>query len=282
MNTPFWFDEEFENICRFGVRAKETLFAKQSEFQRIEIFDTAGFGRVLALDGLFMTSERDEYLYHELLVHPVLTTAPRIERVLVIGGGDGGTVREVLSYPDVKEVVMVEIDGMVVEACKTHLSSIGTAWEDPRLEVIIGDGLEFVKDPGVSPFDVILLDHSDPVGPAEGLFDERFYRDCKACLKPDGIFCLQSESSVLQVETFAEIQKTLHRIYKGVHPYFGSVPIYASGAWTWTYASDVCDPFNIDETRAAFQEARCRKYNRDIHRGAFAVPNELKPILKSE
>ena len=272
----FWFDEVFRNICRFGVNAKETLFSKRSEYQLVEVMDTDGFGRVLTLDGLFMTSERDEYLYHELIVHPVLTTAPAIGRVLVIGGGDGGTVREVLSYPEVQKVVMVEIDSMVVEVSKQFLASIGTAWDDPRLEVIIGDGLEFVKHGDTEPFDVILLDHSDPVGPAEGLFDETFYRDCKRRLSPTGVFCLQSESPLFQTETFMEIQTALGRCFERVHPYLGSVPIYASGAWSWTYASDRVDPLAIDEKRVSFQEQRCRKYNRDIHIGAFAIPNDIK------
>ena len=277
----FWFDEEFDDICRFGVRTRETLFAKQSDFQLVEILDTDGFGRVLALDKIFMTSERDEYLYHEMIVHPPLTTAPSIRRVLVIGGGDGGTVREVLSFPEVEEVVMVEIDGVVVEACKEFLGSIGTAWDDPRLKLIIGDGLEFVAREDVAPFDVILLDHSDPVGPAKGLFNEGFYRNCKRRLSPSGVFCLQSESPVLQRETFLEIETTLARIFKQVHPYFGAVPLYASGAWSWTLATDSVDPFEIQEARVVLQEKRCRYYNRDIHRAAFAVPNELKKVLSS-
>ncbi len=277
----FWFDEEFNDICRFGVHAERKLFSERSEFQLVEIFETKGFGRVLTLDGLFMASNLDEHFYHEMLVHPVLTTAPAIRRVLVIGGGDGGTVREVLTYPEVEEVVMVEIDRVVVEACQKYLGTIGTAWDDPRLELIIGDGLEYVSREDLPPFDAILLDHSDPVGPAEGLFNEAFYRNCKRRLSPSGVFCLQSESPVLQTETFMEIQRTLARIYEGVHPYFGSVPIYASGAWSWTFASDRVDPARIDEKRAALQEERCKKYNREIHLGAFAVPNDLKKLLEA-
>ena len=277
---PFWLDEEFENICRFGLRVKQTLFSMQSDYQKVEVIETEGFGRALVIDGLFMMSERDEHLYHEMLVHPVLTTAPSIENVMVIGGGDGGTIREVLSYPQVRKVTMVEIDSVVVEASKRYLEKIGAPWGDPRLELIIADGLDYVKSGEPGTMDVILMDHSDPVGPAEGLFDAAFYRDCRRLLRPGGAFCLQSESPLLQRDLFLEIYRELKKLYSGVYPYFGAVPLYGTGSWSWTAASDAINPSCPIEARAALQEDRCRYYNRDIHRGAFALPNDLKLLIK--
>ncbi len=276
---PFWYDEIFEDTCRFGLRVEKQLFYGRSEYQTVEIFETSGFGRVLLIDSLYMTSERDEHLYHEMLVNPVMTVAPAIKDVLVIGGGDGGTVREVLSYQGVERVTLVEIDGMVVEACKKYLGSIGSAWDDPRLEIKIADGIDYVKNAAAGSVDVILLDHSDPVGPAEGLFNQYFYDACKRLLRKGGVFCLQSESPQLQEKTFFEIITTLKKVFGKVHPYFGTVPIYATGAWSWTFASDEADPMQFDTDRMAMAEARCKYYNRDIHRGAFALPNRLKKII---
>jgi spermidine synthase len=275
----FWYDEEFKDICRFGLKAREYLFQSRSEFQKIDILDTEFFGRVLAIDNIFMTSEFDEYLYHEMLVHPALTTAPCIERILVIGGGDGGTVREVLTYPQVKEVTMVEIDPLVVEASKKFLGNIGSAWDDPRLEVKFQDGIDYAINEDVEPYDIILLDGCDPVGPAKGLFTQAFYRGCKRLLKEDGVFALQSESPLLQREVFIEIGRTLAPIFRRVYPYFGTVPLYATGNWSWTYATETINPMAIGKKRVTLQEKRCKYYNRDIHRGAFAIPNNLRHIF---
>jgi spermidine synthase len=274
----FWYDEIFEEGSRFGVKADKALFQGQSDFQQIDVLETEALGRVLAIDHLFMTSEKDEHFYHEMLVHPALVTAPSIKRVLVIGGGDGGTVREVLSYPEVKQVVMVEIDAKVIEVSKRHLAAIGTSWNDPRLEVIIGDGIDFAINAEVSPFDVVLLDGSDPVGPAKGLFTEGFYRGCARLLADGGVFALQSESPIWHQEVLVEIGRTLQRVFKRAYPYFGPVPSYPSGSWSWTYATFTVDPFAISQERAARQEGRCKYYNRDIHRGAFAIPNYLKRL----
>ena len=271
-----WYYEQFENHTRLGMQVRRRLVSEQSEFQKIELFEAERYGRVLALDGVYQTSELDEHYYHEMLVHPAMTSAPRIRRALVIGGGDGGTAREVLKHPEVEQCVMVEIDARVVEACKTHLPTIGTAWDDPRLSVRIGDGIAFVKESDVEPFDVIFLDGSDPIGPSTGLYDEAFYSGCARVLAPDGIFALQSESPFLMRDIFLQIQETLGRVFPRVDPYFGPAPIYGCGVWSWTCASRGVDPTAVVDARAERIEAQSRYYNRDIHRGAFAVPNDLR------
>jgi spermidine synthase len=281
MKKDFWYDEVFDEKSRLGLKAREVVWEGRSELQKIDVIDTMAFGRVLAIDEIFMTSETDEHFYHEMMVHPALTSAPRLDRILVIGGGDGGTVREVMSYPEVGGVTMVEIDAKVVEVCKEHLRTSGRAWDDPRLEVRIGDGIDFALNADVPPFDVILLDGCDPVGPAKGLFTAEFYRGVARLLEEDGVFALQSESPILQRDVFLEIGRTLGSIFERVHPYFGPVPIYASGSWSWTFCSAAVDPLAFDEDRVSRQEARCKYYNREIHRAAFALPNDLKGIFRS-
>jgi len=275
-----WYEETFDDQIRLGLRVKETLFAGQSPYQRVEVLDTARFGRVLVLDNVFMTSEYDEFLYHELLVHPALTTAPRINRVLVIGGGDGGTVREVLRHPEVHTCVMIELDRMVVEVSKEHLPSIGTAWDDPRLEVRFIDGIEYVKESDDEKFDVVLLDGTDPVGPGAVLFDETFYAGCKRMLAPDGVMALQSESPLLMMDIFVETQHKLRRLFSEVHPYMGPVPLYATGTWSWTWCSDTGEPLRALPERQAPVVEGSKAYNEEIHRAAFALPNYVRRALK--
>ncbi len=275
-----WFTEEFHNRFRVGVKVDQTVYSAQSEFQKIDIFDTPHFGRTLALDGIFMTSIGDEFYYHEMIAHPALVTAPKIDRVLIIGGGDGGTAREVLRHKEVKEVVLAEIDGMVVEACKKFMPEIGAgAWEDPRFKEAIGDGIKYVAEAKEGSFDVILLDGSDPVGPAEGLFGLDFYKNVKRVLAPDGVFALQSESPVVFEKLFFDTQKALRGVFEQVHPYFGSVPLYGAGMWTWTYCTKDTNPLEMYESRVIAAEKHAKYYNRDIHCGSFAVPSFVKNRL---
>jgi spermidine synthase len=274
-----WYDEIFQDRIRFGLKVREHLYSALSPFQKIEVIDTEPFGRTLVLDGVFMTSEADEFYYHEMLVHPALTTTPRIARVLVIGGGDGGTVREVCRHPEVERIVMVEIDRMVVEACREHLPAIGTAWDDPRLEILFEDGVRYVRETDVEPFDVILIDGNDPAGPAEGLFDEAFYRGCERLLAPDGVLALQSESPVLFGDVFAQIISVTRRVFGRAHPYLGSVPLYSAGMWTWTYATRSIDPMDLVDERIERIENETRYYNREIHHAAFALPNNIIRLI---
>lgn len=274
-----WYDEVFEDSLRCGLKVKRTLFSEQSAFQRVEIVETELLGKALALDGLWMTSERDEKYYHELLVHPVMTTAPRIRRVLIIGGGDGGTAREVLRYSQVEHVDMVEIDGMVVQACQQFLPEIGSAWDDPRLNVVIDDGIKWSRRTDLEPYDVIIVDGSDPVGPAVGLFDLAFYQGCQNLLAKDGVFVTQSESPMLFRDVHLDMIGVMKKTFKNVHPYYGTVMIYPGGAWSWTYASNSVSPLDIIAERAAFVGEFTEIYNEDIHRGAFAVPNHIRRAL---
>lgn len=276
-----WFTETFNDNVRFSLKVTRTLHVSQSRFQTIEMFETPGMGKTLVLDGILQTSEGDEFCYHEMIAHPALCTAAATERVLVIGGGDGGTAREVLRHPGVGTCVMVEIDPEVIAVCKEHIPHFG-AWDDPRLELIVGDGIKYTRDAPADSFDVVLLDGSDPVGPSEGLFNREFYASVKRCLKPGGVFALQSETPMLMPKLFAQIQASLAEHFPIVRPYFGPVLIYGASQWSWTFASDSADPMAIVEDRAAAIEDTCRWYNRDIHRGAFAVPSDLARRLRDQ
>ena len=275
-----WYDETFHDHTRLGLRVKETLFSGRSAYQEVEVVDTVGFGRVLIIDKVFMTSEYDEFLYHEMLTQPALSTAPSIARVLVIGGGDGGTVREVLRHPDVQECVMIEIDEMVVNASKEYLPGIGTAWDDPRLDLRFIDGIEYVKESTDENYDVILLDGTDPVGPGAVLFDESFYAGCKRMLAPAGVMALQSESPLLMMDLFVETQHKLRKLFSEVHPYLGPVPLYGTGTWSWTWCSDTGEPLRaIRERQEAIVEGS-KAYNEELHQAIFALPNYVKRALK--
>ena len=275
-----WYDETLDDHTRLGLRVKETLFSGQSAYQQIEVIDTVGFGRVLIIDKVFMTSEYDEFLYHEMLAQPALCSAPSIKRVLVIGGGDGGTVREVLRHPDVRECVMIEIDEMVVNVSKEYLPGIGTAWNDPRLNLRFIDGHEYVKRSNDEKYDVILLDGTDPVGPGAVLFDESFYAGCKRMLTPEGVIGLQSESPLLMMDLFVEAQHRLRRLFSEVHPYLGPVPLYGTGTWSWTWCSDTGEPLRAIRERQESIVEGSKAYNEELHQAIFALPNYVKRALK--
>ncbi|MBN1944427.1 MAG: polyamine aminopropyltransferase [Bradymonadales bacterium] len=274
-----WYDEEHAGISRIGLKVERTLFMGQSPYQKIAIVETAALGRALLLDDTWMAAEGEERIYHEMIVHPALTTAPRICRVLVIGGGDGGTVREVLRYPEVERVDQVEIDEMVVQASQEYLPSIGTAWNDPRLNVLIGDGIVFVRDAPAASYEVILVDSSDPVGPAKGLFSESFYRDCHRLLVENGVLVVQSESPFAMRREHLNILLTLKAVFSEVHPYYGPVSIYPGGFWSWAYAPRGVDWRQPLSERMLAIEAESEYYNRTIHMAAFAQPNCVQRAL---
>jgi spermidine synthase len=257
---------------RFQLRA--FLWEGRSAYQHVEIVDTVAFGRALILDDALQTTEADEYLYHEPLVQIPLLAHPNPRRVLIVGGGDGGALRHVLMHETVEKAVQVEIDGLVVTACREWLPSLaGGAFEHPRAELIIGDGLAYMRDVS-EPFDVILVDSTDPVGPAEGLISEEFYRLAFEALSDDGIFAMQTGSPLLMRDELEAAAERMRRVFPIVSTYLGHVPSYPGVLWSWTAGSKALDPSVPRRT----PPPGLRFYTPDVHRGAFALP----PYLASD
>lgn len=277
-------DMKYSELSKDGfgccMTVKETLFSGQSEFQKIDIFDTESMGRVLTIDGLMMTTERDEYFYHEMIAHIPMINHKNPESVLVIGGGDGGTIREVLKHDTVKKVVLCEIDGMVVDACKKYLPTIGCELDNPKVEIRIEDAIEFIKDKKAQ-YDVILIDSTDPLGPGEGLFTEEFYTNVKEALKEGGIMTSQSESPFINQEEIKKIYPLLRKVFPIVDTFSGPIPSYPGGYWCWSFCSKDVEPLSyIDEQRAEKVSKQCKIYNKDYHLARFALPNFLKELTK--
>ena len=279
-----WFTERDENVA-FSLRYKgETLFKEQSNFQKVEIIDTYAYGKVLTLDGLVMCSENDEYVYHEMITHPAMLTHPNPKNVLVIGGGDGGTVRELVKHPSLDKVTMVEIDEAVVRASKLHLPTMSCAFNNEKLELIIGDGIEYLEKVESETFDVIIIDNSDPVGPSEGIFTEAFYKNAHRALRQDGILVGQSESPRFNTAVFSEIYKMLKGLFHrdAVRCMIGYVPTYPSGMWSWYFCSkDGRSPFSVELEKIEQFEAQheLNYYNAAMHSAGFALPNFAKKLL---
>jgi spermidine synthase len=280
-----WFTDKDEDQALSLRFTGEVFFDVQSPFQRVRILESNKYGKMLALDDMVMTTEKDEFHYHEMISHPALFTLGNAKNVLVIGGGDGGTVREVLRHPSVEKVTMVEIDGAVIDACKEHLPAIAASFDHPKLELIVDDGIEFLKNASAGAYDLIIVDGSDPVGPAEGLFSVSFYTNCYNALKENGILVAQGESPKFNEKAFAELNHTLQDIFgrdnAPVSLFF--VPTYPTGMWSFQYGlKNIAHPKSLDKAEsidAFVAQEGLRYYNSDIHTGSFATPNFVKQLL---
>lgn len=266
---------------QFDVR--DVLFENRTKHQHLIIFESSSFGRVMALDGAIQTTERDEFIYHEMLAHVPLFAHPMPRDVLIIGGGDGGLLREVLRHPAVERTVMVEIDGAVVELCKRWLPNHSRgAFEDPRAEIVIGDGIEFVAQTD-RRFDVVLSDSTDPAGPAEVLFSQRFYEGVKRCLKTGGIFAAQNGSPFLQQDEVTTTRQRLAPYFTDRSFFTAAVPTYIGGVMTLAWASEDASlrqvPLAIVEERYRASGMQTHYYNPAIHIAAFALPQYLVNAL---
>lgn len=263
-----------------AIKQKEILFSDKSPFQKVEIFESdSDLGRVLTLDDLMMTTEGDEFFYHEMITHIPMMTHKCPKTVLVIGGGDGGTVREVLKHDTVEKVVLCEIDGMVIDACKKYLPTIACELDNPKCEILVEDAIEYMKDKK-DMFDIVLIDSTDPMGPGEGLFTDEFYTNVKNSLKKGGIMVAQSESPFAQKESVQKMYKQLKKVFPICSTYTSNIPTYPGGYWAWAYCSVDVEPLSyIDEERCEKITKTCKVYNRDYHMARFALPNFLKELV---
>lgn len=278
------YNEFYNNRTGLTVGIEGLLFSEETPYQKVEVYKTDTWGNLMTIDGMVMLSEKDEFVYHEMLSHVGMFAHPKPERVLIVGGGDGGTAREVLRHPSVTTVDMVEIDEAVVRASREFLPEVGD-WENPKLNVRIEDGIEFVKNIR-EPYDVIIIDGSDPVGPAEGLFEGEFMQACYDGLADEGVLTAQTESPWIPEyhPSMEKVFSALDDIYPVSRMYLAYIPLYPAGMWSFSFASKGIDPLEESVLQRAkegisqFDEA-LKYYNPEIHSGAFALPNFVSDII---
>ena len=277
-----WIDE-YHKGSRFGLNGK-ILIKKTSKYQEIIVIENEYYGKALMLDGCWMTSLKDEKYYHECLVHPALSSIDEKSNVLIIGGGDGGTVRECVKYSQISKIDLVEIDEEVIKISKKFLKEIaGEAWNDKRLKIHIDDGVKWVKKTKDNFYDVIFIDCSDPSEFSNLLFSNSFYKECKRILAPRGILATQSESPESFKNIHINILKSLKNLFKVSETMYSFVPIYPSGIWSWTFASSEylsSSKQNYDEVVKI--EKGCEIWNLNFQNAAFKMmPNKIVKELDS-
>lgn len=275
-----FYKEITPNGYGIAIKKKSTLFSEQSEFQKVEIIESdSTLGKFLTLDDLMMCTEGDEFYYHEMISHIPMMHHKAPKSVLVIGGGDGGTIREVLKHKTVEKVVLCEIDGMVIDACKKYLPTMACELDNPKVEIKVEDAIEFIKDKN-DEYDIILIDSTDPMGPGEGLFTEEFYTNAKKSLKEGGILCAQSESPVAQKDAIEKMYKLLKKVFPITSTFTSPIPTYPGGYWAWAFCSEEVEPLSYyAEDREEDIVKTCKIYNKDYHYARFALPNYLKELV---
>lgn len=274
-----WFTEKQTENISISCRVERTLHVERSKFQDIALLETPQFGRMLVLDNAIQTTIEDEFIYHEMIAHVPLFTHPNPQKVAVIGGGDGGAIREIIKHPSVEKAYLVEIDEKVIEVSKKYLPEISCALEDERAEVLVEDGIKFIKE-HKGEFDVIMVDSTDPVGPAVGLFTKEFYQSIFDALKEDGLFVAQTESPFFNKAFITRVFKDINSIFPIAKPYLYSVPTYPSGLWSFTMGSKKYDPLNIPSGRII--DLDTKYYCDEIHKAAFALPRFVKRLVEQE
>jgi spermidine synthase len=280
ISVELWYSEKHTEFVKLSIKIRKHLYGEQSEFQRIDVFDSHEFGRFLTLDGVMMMTEKDEFAYHEMMVHVPMAVNPAIKDVLIIGAGDGGIVRELAKYPTIAKMDMVEIDPEVVAVCREFLPHTASSMDDDRLNIYYQDGLKFIRR-AQDAYDLIIVDSTDPFGPGEGLFTKEFYGNCFNALRADGIFVNQLGSPY-----YANDAAALRRAYgklKGAFPiaaaYQAHIPTYPSGHWLFGYGSKELGP--VDGLTADWNDLniKTKYYNTQLHRGAFALPTYVREML---
>lgn len=276
-----WYTEHHTENVHFSIKVDKPLYSGQSEFQRIDVFNSKEFGNFFTLDGFIMVTEKDEFIYHDMIVHVPMATNPKIKNVLVIGAGDGGTIRELTRYSTIEKIDMVEIDKMVVDVCREYFPQTACKLDDPRVRLYFEDGLKFVRSKE-NTYDLIIVDSTDPFGPGEGLFTREFYGNCSKALKADGILVNQHESPYYEDDA-----KAMQRAHKRIREFFpvcrvyqAHIPTYPSGHWLFGFASKTYDPLtDLDEQAWNSLGLKTKYYNTAIHKGSFALPNYVLDLL---
>lgn len=273
-DTPeIWFTEKHTKNCGITFKVDKTLYSGRSKYQRIDIIETPEYGKVMLLDGLIMLTEADEFVYHEMITQIPLFTHKNPKSYLVIGGGDGGVVSRVALHPEIERITEVEIDEDVVNVSKQFFPNVSNGYDDKRTELIIGDGIKYVKEYN-GKYDIITVDSTDPFGAAYGLFTEEFYRDIyNNSLSDNGILTVQSETPFYDIDATKTIYKNLKKSFPIVRVYLAFIPTYPAGIWSFCLASKLFDPLaDFNERRYIDLALPLKYYNKGIHKAAFALP----------
>ncbi len=275
-----WFSEMHTPNVKMSIRVDKQLYTEESEFQRIDVFQSEEFGRFLTLDGIMMLTEKDEFIYHEMITHVAMASNPDIKKILVIGAGDGGTIRELCRYKTVERIDMVEIDERVVAVCREYLRQTACRLDDSRVHIYYEDGLKYVRRKA-NEYDLIIVDSTDPFGPGEGLFTSEFYGNCYNALTENGILVNQHESPY-----YSDDARAMQRAHKRINEFFPicrvyqvHIPTYPSGHWLFGYASKTVDPLEADADKWNALGIETQYYNTDLHKGCFMIPNYVKKLL---
>jgi spermidine synthase len=276
-----WFTEQHgRSGSSFGLRIKQCLHAEQTPFQSIEIYDTTDWGKLMVIDGCTMVSTRDNFLYHEMMSHPALFTHARAKRVVIIGGGDCGTLREVLKHEEVEHAVQVEIDERVTRLAEQYFPELCESNNDPRAELLFIDGIKYMAECDPESIDLVIVDSTDPVGPAEGLFNADFYMTCQRALRPSGILVQQSESPLVHLDLIKSMRSAMRVAdFQSVRTLTFPQPVYPTGWWSCTMARKGADLSGFRERGAATRQFHTRYYNAEIHKAALAMPEFMRESL---
>lgn len=277
-----WFTEEAgEAGMALSLQVRGKLHEEHSEHQKIEVYETTHFGNLMAIDGYVMVTGRDNFLYHEMMSHPALYTHAHARRVVIVGGGDCGTLREVLKHPEVEEAVQVELDERVTRVAEQFFPELCEANDDPRAKLEFGDGIAWMREAEPESVDVIIVDSTDPIGPAEGLFNEPFYRSCATALRNGGLLVQQSESPLLHTKLIRSMHDHMKRAgFNAVRTFHFPQPTYPSGWWSGTMARKGANLDSFRERAASDRPFDTLYYNAATHRAALELPGFLRKALE--
>jgi len=277
-----WFSEIYAaEGCAFSLKAESLLHEEQTPYQHIAIYQTEGFGRLMVIDGCIMLTDRDNFIYHEMMSHPVLYSHENPQTVVIIGGGDCGTLREVLKHKEVQEAIQIDIDEGVTRLSKQYFPQLCDANDDPRAKLLFADGIQWMKERAPESVDVIIIDSTDPVGPAEGLFQQPFYESCLNALRPGGLLVQQSESPLFHAESILRLmhQTLLDTGFRAVRSLHFPQAVYPSGWWSATMAGKEITPGFVRENDARRQVLDTRYYSADMHKASLVLPPFLEKAL---